>query len=246
MSDGERQRVESMAERSQFAAGVNADTIRYAWKVFSRHLRPGSILELGPAEGIMTALLAQTGRQITAVEGSARFYADLTLRFSKVRFHHALFEQFDTEERFANIILGHVLEHVADPTAILEQCGRWLAPSGRIFANVPNSRSLHRQAAVLLGLLPFEEALNDTDVQHGHRRVFNPETFRQAFNQAGLRIELFGGFWLKPLSNAQVEAAWPPQMIDAFLELGERYPDVAGEIYIVACRGEAAAAGETS
>ena len=225
-----------MAQRSRFAAGVNADVIAYAWRVFSRYLRPGSILELGPAEGVMTALLAQTGQQITAVEGSAVFFEALTARFPQIHFHNALFEEFDTEERFENIVLGHVLEHVAEPPAILRKCRGWLASGGRIFANVPNSRSLHRQAAVLMGLLPFEEALNETDLQHGHRRVFNPETFRLAFLQAGLRIELFGGFWLKPLSNAQIEAGWTPQMVDAFLALGERYPDVAGEIYVVAAK----------
>ncbi len=242
MSRAERERVEIMAQRSQFAAGVNADTIAYTWRIFSRHLRPGGILELGPAEGVMTALFAQTGRQITAVEGSARFHAELIARFPRIRFHHALFEDFDTDDKYDNIVLGHVLEHVADPAAILERCRRWLAPSGRIFANVPNSRSLHRQAAVLMGLLPFEEALNETDIQHGHRRVFSPESFRHAFLRAGLRIELFGGFWLKPLANAQIEAAWTPQMVEAFLALGERYPDIAGEIYIVASQPGACAA----
>lgn len=71
---------------------------------------------------------------------------------------------------------------------------------------------------------------------NGHRRVLNPETFRNAFLRAGLKIEVFGGYWMKPVSNAQIEASWTPEMIDAFMALGERYPDIAGEIYVVASR----------
>ena len=45
---------------------------------------------------------------------------------------------------------------------------------------------------------------------------------------------MFGGYWLKPLSNAQLDRDWTPEMLDAFMALGERYPDVAAEIYVVA------------
>jgi 2-polyprenyl-3-methyl-5-hydroxy-6-metoxy-1,4-benzoquinol methylase len=147
---------------------------------------------------------------------------------------HALFEEFVPDAPFETVVLGHVLEHVDDPVALLRRVRNWLTPTGRILAAVPNSRSLHRQAAVLLSMLPFEEALNDTDRHHGHRRVYNPETLRRDFLQAGLGIEVFGGYWLKPLSNAQLERDWDDSMIAAFMALGERYPDIAGEIYVVA------------
>jgi 2-polyprenyl-3-methyl-5-hydroxy-6-metoxy-1,4-benzoquinol methylase len=126
------------------------------------------------------------------------------------------------------------LEHVLDPVDILSRARRWLGTNGRVMAAVPNSRSLHRQAAVLMGLLPFEESLNEADIHHGHRRVFNPETFRDCFREAGFAIEIFGGYWLKPVSNKQIESSWSPEMLDAFMKLGERYPDVAGEIYVIA------------
>ena len=34
--------------------------------------------------------------------------------------------------------------------------------------------------------------------------------------------------------NAQIEATWTAEMVHAFLKLGERYPDIAAEIYVVA------------
>jgi hypothetical protein len=82
--------------------------------------------------------------------------------------------------------------------------------------------------------LTSEDALNETDIQHGHRRVFSPESFRQCFLRAGLAIEVFGGYWIKPVSNRQIEQSWTPEMLGAFMRLGERYPDIAAEIYVVA------------
>lgn len=230
----ELERLERIAGDSLYSAGVNTDTVRYSFQVFERYLRGESILEMGPAEGVMTELLAQTGKSLTIVEGSKAFCDSLARRFPAARVVHSLFEDFSPEQHFDSIVLGHVLEHVEDPIDIVRRAATWLTPTGRILAAVPNSRSLHRQAAVLMGMLPSENALNEMDVHHGHRRVFDPESFRHCFLAAGLVVEVFGGYWLKPLSNRQIEETWTPQMLEAFMQLGERYPDVAGEIYVVA------------
>lgn len=232
----ELRRLEGIAQVSQYAAGVNSDTVRYSFRVFERHLKGDSILEMGPAEGVMTELLAMTARSLTLVDGSRTFCDSLKKRFPDARVVLSLFEAFMPDRTFDNIILGQVLEHVEDPVAVVRRAAAWLSPGGRVLAAVPNSRSLHRQAAVIMGMLPREDALNEFDVHHGHRRVFDPESFRRCFRDAGLTIDVFGGYWLKPLSNRQIEATWTPQMVDAFMQLGERYPDVAAEIYVVASR----------
>lgn len=238
-NQSEKTRLEDISNVSLYAAGVNSASIKYSFKVAQRYMAGDSILELGPAEGVMTELLAATGKNLTLVEGSGLFCDSLRTRFPQAHVVHALFEEFQSNELFDNIVLGHVLEHVEDPIDILSRAKQWLRPvTGRLFGAVPNARSLHRQAAVIMGLLRQEDALNEMDFHHGHRRVFNPESFRNAFRQAGLKVEIFGGYWMKPVSNAQTEASWTPEMIEAFMALGERYPDIAGEIYIVAsCTG---------
>lgn len=233
----EKARLEDISKVSLYSAGVSSTAMKYAFKIAQRYLVGDTILEMGPAEGVMTELLVATGKKLTLVEGSALFCDDLRRRFPQAKVVNALFEEFETDEIFDNIILGHVLEHVENPVDILSRAKQWLRLGvGRMFAAVPNARSLHRQAAVIMGMLPQEDAFNDVDVHHGHRRVFNPETFRNAFLRTGLKIEVFGGYWMKPVSNAQIEASWTPEMIDAFMALGERYPDIAGEIYVVASR----------
>lgn len=231
----ERERLESIAEHSQYAAGVNSDMVDYSCRVFARYMKPGgATLELGPAEGVMTDRLARRQNQLTVVEGSATFCDQLRSRHPGITVVNALFEDFEPTQKFDNILLGHVLEHVESPNQILTRCRDWLCKDGVALAAVPNSRSLHRQAAVLMGLLPYESAMNDADRQHGHRRVFDPESFRQCFNEAGYTIAVFGGYWLKPVSNSQIAASWDPEMIQAFMRLGERYPDIAAEIYVIA------------
>ncbi len=234
MNMAEVDRLQQISQQSLYSQGVMVTAIRHCHAVLRRWLRGGSVLELGPAEGVMTERLVNDTDDLTVVEGSALFCEQLRARFPQVAVHHALFESFETERRFQTIVLGHVLEHVEDPVAVLQRVACWLAPHGRIFAAVPNARSLHRQAAVHMGLLPQEDALNALDLHHGHRRVFGPESLRAAFMQAGLAIEAFGGYWLKPLSNGQLETQWTQPMLDAYMALGERYPDIAAEIYVVA------------
>lgn len=232
----ERRRLDDIASVSLYGAGLNAATVAYSFEIFRRFVRPGPMLEMGPAEGLMSGKLADLGQPLTIVEGAEAFCQALRERLPHAEVVHSLFETFVPRQPFETIVLGHVLEHVDDPVGLLSRVRGWLSPTGRILAAVPNARSVHRQAAVLMGLLPFEEALNDADRHHGHRRVYNPETFRRDFLQSGLKIEVFGGYWLKPLSNGQLEQDWTPEQIDAFMALGERYPDIAAEIYVVANR----------
>jgi 2-polyprenyl-3-methyl-5-hydroxy-6-metoxy-1,4-benzoquinol methylase len=230
----ERGRLSAIAADSWYGKGVNAATVAHSVRIFSRHWLPGSCLELGPAEGLATAHLAERFTDLTCVDGAESFCASLASRFPHIKVQCALFEEYVPGRKFDNIVLGHVLEHVDDPVTILSRVKSWLAPAGRVFAAVPNARSVHRQMAVVMGLLQRESELNATDKLHGHRRVYNPEEFRQDFQKAGLKIEVFGGYWLKVLSNRQIEETWTPEMIDASMVVGERYPDVAAEIYVIA------------
>jgi hypothetical protein len=89
---------------------------------------------------------------------------------------------------------------------------------------------------VRMGLLPAVNAFSERDQVQGKRRIFSRHEFRRLFSSAGLEIEFFGGYWLKPVSNRQMEQQWTPDMIDAFFALGEQYPEIAAEMCLVAHR----------
>ena len=234
----ETKRLDSIALDSLYTTTSNIMTIEYSFKIFERFLRPGSILELGPAEGIMTEHLYKLNRELTLVDGSEIFCNELKQKFPGTKVIESLFEDFKTDEVYENIIMGHVLEHVEDPVAILAGVRDILSDDGYILSAVPNSRSLHRQAAVVMGLIPAEDTMSELDHHHGHRRIYNPELFRQDFIKAGYEIVHYGGYWLKPLSNSQIHQYWSKELLYSFMQLGERYPDIAGEIYVIAKKGK--------
>ncbi len=234
MKKEELRRVEYHSKNAGYSQGVMANTTDYCGEVFRRFMIRQSVLELGPAEGVMTDILSPYFEDYTVVDGADFFVEAIINRHPNIKGYVSLFEDFTTEKRYDNIILGHVLEHVENPVSILKMCKGWLSEGGRVLAAVPNSHSIHRQAAVYMGLLEHEKQLNDTDRLNGHRRVYDMVALKKDFIDAGYDVIASGGYWLKPLSNGQINQYWNNDMIQAFLHLGEKYPDIAGEIYIVA------------
>jgi 2-polyprenyl-3-methyl-5-hydroxy-6-metoxy-1,4-benzoquinol methylase len=227
-------RLETCASDGIYSAGVNTATNLYSAKIFARWWRGDSVLEMGCGDGNTTRLLLEAFDDVTVIDGSQALADKIAAEFEGVNVVCELFEQWEPGRTFDTIVLNHTLEHVLDPVEILALAKRWLAPGGVVVASVPNCRSLHRQAAVIMGMLPAEDALTPADVRGGHRRVSSPESFRAQFTAAGLKVEHSGGYWIKPLSNAQTDEWFTDEMIDAFLALGERYPDIAAEIYVIA------------
>lgn len=232
-SSEEMQWQEHVACTFDYFDGICAAAADYSLRVLKRHLVGETILEVGPADGYMTRNLVKDFK-VTLVDPSKTLCQKLLQSFPLSRVITTLVEDFLPSERFENILLCHLLDHVRDPEQVVCLARSWLSPGGKIIAIAPNSESLHRQAAVNMGLLPTADAFSERDHAQGKRRIFNREEFRRLFLSAGLEIECFGGYWLKPISNRQIEQQWTPEMIDAFFVLGERYPEIAAEMYLVA------------
>ena len=206
--------------------------IRYRYRTLKPHLNGPEGLELGPADGEMTSLLLSDFERLTIVEGAAKLLEGIPDAPNLVKVH-SVFEAYEPSIRFDTILMEHILEHVDDPVALLQRAGAWLAPGGKILAGVPNGHSIHRLAAVKMGLLAGPCELNARDHSLGHRRVYTPVTFRADIEAAGLRIVEQGGVYFKPLANKQIEDNWTDPMIEGFYELGKDFPDVAAELYVV-------------
>jgi 2-polyprenyl-3-methyl-5-hydroxy-6-metoxy-1,4-benzoquinol methylase len=226
---------EQVARTFDYFDGVCAAAAEYSVGIVKRHLMGKRILEVGPADGHMTRGLVNDF-DLTLVEPSETLCEKLRHSFTRAQVINSLVEDFVTSQRFDNILLCHLLDHVRDPEQVVRLAGSWLSPGGKIIAIAPNSESLHRQAAVRMGLLPAVNAFSERDQVQGKRRIFSRHEFRRLFSSAGLEIEFFGGYWLKPVSNRQMEQQWTPDMIDAFFALGEQYPEIAAEMCLVAHR----------
>lgn len=206
--------------------------LRFRYQSLKPYLTGPEGLELGPAEGYMTQWLVNDFQNLTLVEGSLELLNRIP-NHPKLTKIHSLFEDFEPSRQFHSIILDHVLEHVDQPVHLLERLKKWLAPHGRILVGVPNGHSIHRLAAVKMGLLSDPCELNQRDHDLGHYRVYNPETFRKDLEKSDLLIKHLGGSFLKPLSNQQIQDHWSEEMIQGFYELGKDFPEYAADLFAV-------------
>lgn len=111
----------------------------------SAGLSPGAkVLDVGCGRGVLLGPLADRGFEVFGVEIDERATLGADPR-ADIRFARRLGDaRFETAS-FDQIIVWHVLEHIADPVHTLEECRRILKPGGRLVVAVPNFSSLQAQ-----------------------------------------------------------------------------------------------------
>ena len=210
----------------------------YLYKILKSFFSGKSALELGCADGEMTKLISKDFKNITVVDGSIKFINSVKtmLNDNDIEFQYSTFENFSTNKTFDTIFMCHILEHLQDPVYILKKAKKWLKKSGKILIAVPNAKSLHRNVGVKMGLIETEYSLNPQDKKLGHLRVYDIDTLNNDIASAGLKTAHWGGCMLKPLSNRQMEEQWSNELIDAYFEIGKKYPEICSELYLIATK----------
>jgi 2-polyprenyl-3-methyl-5-hydroxy-6-metoxy-1,4-benzoquinol methylase len=233
----EQRRLSALAPDFSSETGFNARLIDFRFDAMRPYFEGrASCVELGSSDGRMTERLATLfPDDLTAVDGTREYVDEVARRLPGVTAVHSLFEEYAPGRTFDVAVLGHVLEHVADPVAILRATRELLAPGGTAIVTVPNANSIHRHVGVAMGMLGAVTDLNDDDRRIGHRRVYTSDVLAGDVEASGLHVEHAGGVYLKPLSNAQIEQ-WPEELIQAFYEVGKQWPDMCAELMVVASR----------
>ena len=183
-----------------------------------------TVLELGFGEGIVTDYLVRCGKRVTQLEGSSLLVQKVTALFGeRVRCVHGLFEEYTPTEKFDAVVASHVLEHVDDPLALLKRMRTWVKPRGRILVIVPNSESIHRRLAVLMGLQPRLDSLSPRDKLVGHQRVYSLSRLTADVKAAGYEVKHSRGFFFKPLANGMM-LEFRPELIEAMNNIATAMP----------------------
>jgi SAM-dependent methyltransferase len=148
---------------------------------------------------------------------------------------HCFFEEFQTSELFDYIIMGFILEHVDDPRLILRRFRKVLKPGGKLYAAVPNGKSLNRRLGLAMGLIDDLYSLNQHDIALGHKRQYCVETFKDEIEQAGFEVKHLEGIYLKPLPLHVLQGIYnADQNFQALLEVGIDFPDLCVGILVEA------------
>ncbi len=105
----------------------------------------GSLLDLGCGGGFFAKHFYNNGWKIEAVDfssfGIERYNPDLIPYFLKNNILTYLEEIFTSKKKYNFINLNGVLEHVLDPSTVIDKIKYFLAPQGILRINVPNDFS---------------------------------------------------------------------------------------------------------
>src|SRR5204863_6557937 len=95
---------------------------------------PGRVLELGSFKGDFTDRLLPHFSDVTCVEAAGEALEEHRARHGdRVRLVHSRFEDVTLPERYANVVLTHVLEHIDDRVGLLRRINEeWLTDDGRL------------------------------------------------------------------------------------------------------------------
>jgi 2-polyprenyl-3-methyl-5-hydroxy-6-metoxy-1,4-benzoquinol methylase len=231
----------------RYAYGFDFDVMHpFMVRSFEPLFREGNLLELGSFKGDFTRRLVDQFSDITCVEASGEALDEAQAKLgNQVQFVHSTFEAVSLSERFDNVVLTHVLEHIDDPVSVLRRINdEWLAKDGRFFLVCPNANAPSRQIAVKMGLISHNSAVTPAEAEHGHRCTYTLDTLERDATAAGLKVIHRSGIFFKALANFQWDRLLQtdivsPEYLDGCYALGQQYPDLCSSIFLVCERGSA-------
>ena len=101
----------------------------------------GQCLEIGCGEGFGAAILANKTKNIlgididqTVIKHAKKRYNKSNLQFMAIKAQKIPFR----DEKFDNIVASHVIEHIKEVDAFLDEAKRLLKPNGKFFVVTPN------------------------------------------------------------------------------------------------------------
>ncbi len=229
----------------QYAYNFDFDVIHhYMIKSFQPFFIKGNFLELGSFKGDFTRKFLPFFDDITCVEAS-----DIAMKEAKnhlgdkVKYVNGLFEEVSLSEKYDNIVLTHVLEHLSDPVAVLKKINdEWLSENGRFFLVCPNANAPSRQIAVKMGLISHNSAVTLAEEEHGHQITYTLDTLERDAKLAGLNVVHRSGIFFKALANFQWDKLLNTDIIskeylDGCYQLGQQYPDLCSSIFLMCEKG---------
>jgi 2-polyprenyl-3-methyl-5-hydroxy-6-metoxy-1,4-benzoquinol methylase len=146
------------------------------------------VLEVGPAAGHVTQELKRKGCEVTGLELDPALAGMARSLYRRMVVGNIEDLDLDAElpEDFDVILCGDVLEHLANPEAVLQKLKRRLALTGYLVVSLPNVAHGSVRLSLLEGRFTYvKEGLLDVT----HLRFFTLDSIREVFNRNGFEIQ---------------------------------------------------------
>jgi 2-polyprenyl-6-hydroxyphenyl methylase/3-demethylubiquinone-9 3-methyltransferase len=178
--------------------------IRLAYIQSKTQLADHKVIDVGCGGGILSEALAKQSAEVTGID-----MGEMALNIAKL---HALESnlsinyQLSTAEAMAEnqpasfdaLTCMEMLEHVPDPTAVIQACADMVKPGGDVFFSTLN----RHPKAYLLAVIGAEYIANMLPKgTHDYKRFIKPSELARWCRAAGLEVEDISGMSYNPLSK---------------------------------------------
>lgn len=176
--------------------------VRLAYVAGRQPLSGAKLLDVGCGGGLLSEALAAAGAQVTAVDLAPELIevARLHLLESGLRVDYRLVSAEALADEvpgtFDAITCMEMLEHVPDPSSIIDACARLLRPGGRLFLSTLN-RTPQAFALAVVGAEYIARLLPRGT--HSYAKFIRPSELGAWLRAAGLVLEDVSGLAYDPL-----------------------------------------------
>jgi glycosyltransferase involved in cell wall biosynthesis len=145
---------------------------------------PSRVLEVGCAEGWLSAALRAQGHEVTGLDATE-------VEGVRVRTDH--FVRADPDHGLPDevgggydvVIAADVIEHVHDPECLVQEMTDRLAPAGTLIASVPNLGHWYPRVRIAVGRFDYDQR---GILDRTHLRFFTRRSFRRLAERSGLEV----------------------------------------------------------
>jgi 2-polyprenyl-3-methyl-5-hydroxy-6-metoxy-1,4-benzoquinol methylase len=172
-----------------------ADDFKQALKLIEPHVTSKKserlILDVGCGNGFFLALAREAGWQVEGID-SSRKNAELALsKFSLSVKVGDLNSIENTEKRYDVISFWDVMEHLPNPSQIIQKASRMLKPNGLILVGLPNDRSFLSFLSLGLFRLSFGSIRKGIKMTYflEHVSYYHLGSLRELFKRNGFSLK---------------------------------------------------------
>jgi 2-polyprenyl-6-hydroxyphenyl methylase/3-demethylubiquinone-9 3-methyltransferase len=205
----ELQKFSDLAHRwwdptSEFRPLHEINPLRLEWINSHAPLSGKAVLDIGCGGGILAESMAKKGGRVTGIDLSEKALkvADLHSLESGVQVRYEMISAEDLAVRepagYDVVTCMEMLEHVPDPTSIVQACATLVKPGGHVFFSTLNRNPKSYLFAVIgaeyiLNLLPKGT--------HDYAKFITPAELARYARQAGLAVSALKGMTYNPFTK---------------------------------------------